>query len=75
MQFKPVLFKAQVYMDVYNQPTQKAAMQMTSGTTRIVTLLGKLSLFCISVAPYVSFILSSQLSPTNSPMAQATLNS
>lgn len=52
-----------------------AAMQMALGTIRIVTLLGKLSLFCISVAPYVSFILSSQLSPTNSPMAQATLNS
>ena len=52
-----------------------AVMQTASGTIRIVTLLGKLSLFCISVSPYVSFILSSQLSPTNSPMAQATLNS
>ena len=52
-----------------------AVMQTASGTIRIVTLLGKLSLFCISVASYVSFILSSQLSPTNSPMAQATLNS
>ena len=59
MQFKPVLFKAQVYMDVYNQPTQKAAMQMTSGTTRIVTLLGKLSLSHISVSLYVSLIVSS----------------
>lgn len=59
MQFKPMLFKAQVYMDVYNQPTKKAAMQMTSGPTRIVTLLGKLSVSHISVSLYVSLILSS----------------
>lgn len=59
MHFKPVLFKAQVYTDAYNKPTKMAAMQTASGTIRIVTLLGKLSLFCISVSLYVSFILSS----------------
>ena len=36
-----------------------AVMQMASGTIRIVTLLGKLSLSHISVSLYVSLIVSS----------------
>lgn len=64
MQFKPVLFKAQVYMDVYNQPTKMAAMQMASGTTTIWLSLEALSVTLLFHFMSVLFFLVSLVRPT-----------